>query len=94
MTENKKNAFSIRDITLAATLLTLKFNIVSVDYQIEGERKTPIGYWGFEENEDLYNALRKYRDGELAVEPKAFMTNLKALKSETTNKFKNPHSEE
>ncbi len=93
MAENKNNFFSDRDITLAATLLTLKFNIVNVDYQIEGEKKNLIGYWSFERSEGLENALKKYINGEIVVEPKAFMANLKALKSETTNRYKNPHNE-
>ena len=84
--------FYTRDIYLASTLITLKFFMTNVDYQIEGDKKKPIGYFGFEETPDLKRAISEYRQGQLAVEPRAFITNMRALQSEINNEYKSPHS--
>jgi len=90
MTEKTKdNFYSTRDIELAATLLTLKFPMTNIDYQIEGDKL--VGYFGFEENEDLYKTIKKYREDDIVVEPKSNFSNLKYLKSETNNSRRNPH---
>jgi len=83
--------FSTRDIYLAATLITLKFYSTGIDYQIEGDKNLPIGYFKFEDTTELREAKSKYMQGLLSVEPKLFVTNLKSLKSEIVNIFKNPH---
>lgn len=83
--------FSTRDIYLAATLVTLKFYLTGIDYQIEGDKNLPIGYFKFENNEEIQEAKSRYTQGLLLVEPKSFVTNLKSLKSEIVNIYKNPH---
>ena len=91
--ENKpdENIYSTRDLTTAATLVTLKFALVGIDYQIEGSKGNPVGYFKFEATEKLREALQKFTQSLLSVEPKLFMTNVHALKAEVTNAFKNPH---
>lgn len=84
--------FSTRDLYLAATLTTLKFFMIGIDYQIEGEKNRPIGFFKFNSTPALLDAKAKFNQGLLAVEPKAFVTNLNGLKSEVIGTFTNPHS--
>lgn len=82
-----------RDLYLAATLCTLKFQMIGIDYQIEGTgRKTPVGYFKFMNDERLQEAEKKFWAGQLAIEPRAFITSMRALKAEVTNAYKGPHS--
>ncbi len=83
--------FSTRDLYLAATLVTLKFALIGIDYQIEGTKPNPVGYFKFTQSESLRLSHQKYTQGMLSVEPKTFVTNMHSLKSEVTNVFKNPH---
>lgn len=85
------NIFSTRDLTLAATLITLKFEMTGIDYQIEGTKSNPVGYFKFKESPRLKEARQKYTQSLLSLEPKLFMTNIHSLKAEVTNAFKNPH---
>ena len=88
--EKEEKIFSTRDIYLATTLNTLKFSMMGIDYQAEqpmngrGQAKT-VGYFNFEDTKKLRDAEKLYRQGDLAVEPKLFITNLRALKAEITN---------
>ncbi len=86
------NIFSTRDLTQAATLITLKFPLIGIDYQIEGSKPQPVGYFKFEDTPRLKEARQKYTQSLLSVEPKLFMTNVHSLKAEVTNAFKNPHN--
>lgn len=88
----EKQLFSTRDIYLASTLITLKFYMISIDYQIEGDRNRPVGYFSFEDTAALKDAVQKYMQGLLSVEPKTFITNLHSLKSSVTNTYNNPHN--
>ena len=88
----KKEIFSTRDLYLAATLVTLKFFLTGVDFQYEGDKNQPIGYFKFEDTPQIQEAKAKFMQGLLSVEPKLFITNLKSLKSEVMNIQKNPHS--
>ncbi len=83
--------FSTRDLTLAATLVSLKFYLTGIDYQIEGDKNLPIGYFKFENTPAIQEAKSKFTQGLLSIEPKLFVTNLKSLKSEVINTYKNPH---
>ena len=92
--ENKENKnFSSRDIYLASTLITLKYEMVNVSYQVEGERRNPIGYFEFEKTEELENTVNDFWQGKVRVDPREFMTNMWGLKSMVTNVYKNPNSE-
>jgi len=92
-TENQKPPFSTRDLYLASTLVTLKFQLLGINYQIEGIKPRPIGYFDFENTPELCEARRKYNQGLVLVEPKMFISNLQSLKSEVVNMFQNPNSE-
>lgn len=87
----EKEIFSTRDLYLAATLVSLKFYLTGIDYQIEGDKNQPIGYFKFEDTPEIHEAKSRYTQGLLSVEPKSFITNLKSLKSEIVNIYKNPH---
>lgn len=87
------NFFVTRDLYLAAALLTLKFKKVGVDYQIEGERRMPVGYFKFERTVSINEAVYKFWNGDLAVEPRDYVTAIRSLKSEVTNTYKGPHSQ-
>ncbi len=87
----KNEIFSTRDLYLAATLVCLKFYLTGIDYQLEGDKSQPIGYFKFEDSPEIQEAKSKYTQGLLMVEPKTFVTNLKSLKSEIVNIYKNPH---
>jgi hypothetical protein len=84
--------FSTRDLYLAATLITLKFPLLGIDYQIEGTKQAPIGYFKFEDDKMLREARQKYTQSLLSVEPKLFVTNMHSLKAEVINAFKSPHN--
>lgn len=88
---HNEEIFSTRDLTMAATLVTLKFPMVGVDYQIDGTQANPVGYFKFEESQDLKDARQKYTQSLISVEPKMFVTNIRSLKAEVTNAFRNPH---
>ena len=90
----EKEIFSTRDLYLASTLVTLKFYLTGIDYQVEGDKNQPIGYFKFENTPAIQEAKAKYTQGLLSVEPKTFITNLKSLKSEIVNIYKNPHMAE
>ncbi len=77
--------FSTRDLPLAATLVTLKFFMLGVDYQLEGKKNSPVGYFKFEDTPALQEAKKKFTQGFIAVEPKIFVTNLHSLKAEVVN---------
>ena len=86
--------FSTRDIYLASTLITLKFMMIGIDYQIEGSKNRPIGFFKFENSPMLMDAKAKFSQGLLSVEPKTFVTNLNSLKAEVIGTFTNPHSQD
>jgi hypothetical protein len=77
--------YSTRDIYLASTLAVLGFEIVGVDCEIEGVKPRAIGYFKFEETDELSAARMKYTQGKALVEPRAFVQTMQSLKSETTN---------
>ena len=90
MPKKTDEIYSTRDIYLSATLLTLKFKTVGIDYQYEGERNKPVGYFQFEESPELQVAREKYWNKDLSVEPNEFMTNLRGLKAQINDRYKNP----
>lgn len=86
------NVFSTRDLTLAATLITLKFPLVGIDYQIIGTKNNPVGFFKFNDTPALREAQQKFMQSLLVVEPKLFMTNVHSLKADVTNAFTSPHT--
>lgn len=83
--------FSTRDIYLAATLVTMHFRLTGIDYQIEGVKSKPIGYFKFEDTPDLHKTRSEYNQSLLLVEPKLFISNLQSLKAEVMNMMNNPN---
>lgn len=83
--------FSTKDLYLSSTLVTLKFFMTGIDYQIEGDKNRPVGYFKFQNSPELVEAKNKYIQGLLQVEPKAFITNMHSLKAEVENMYKNPN---
>lgn len=90
--EVEKTVFSTRDMSLASTLVTLQCYMIGVDYQQEGDMNRPVGYFNFEDTSELRDIESKYWRGELLVEPRTFVTNLRSLKARVTNMYKNPNS--
>lgn len=90
-TQNEE-IFSTRDLTLAAVLITLKFPMTGLDFQIEGVKSQPVGYFIFENSAALRSARQKFSQSMLSVEPKLLVTNIHSLKAEVVNAFKNPHN--
>jgi hypothetical protein len=84
--------FSTRDISLAATLLTLKFKMVGLDMQYEGTVSRPVGYFLFQRTEDVLETEKKYWARSLAIEPMLYQTHLKSLKAQVMNVYKSPQS--
>ena len=81
-----------RDIYFAAALLTLRFNLKNIDFEISGPRKQLTGFFNFEKSSQLDKARENFLNRELAVEPILFVSNLRGLKSRLTNAYKNPHT--
>jgi hypothetical protein len=92
MAEEENQLFSTRDIYLASTLVTLRFRLMGIDYQHEGIKPKPIGYFKFEDTPLLHETRSKYNQSLLLVEPKLFISNLQSLKAEVVNMFQNPNS--
>lgn len=92
MDPDEKPPFMTRDLYLASTLVTLHFPLLGIDYQIEGIKPKPIGYFKFEDSPQLHATRNDYNQSLLLVEPKLFISNLQSLKAEVVNMFQNPNS--
>ena len=92
MDEPERQPFMTRDLYLASTLVTLHFPLLGIDYQIEGIKPKPIGYFKFEDSPQLHATRNDYNQSMLLVEPKLFISNLQSLKAEVVNMFNNPNS--
>lgn len=88
-TNSEKELFSTRDIYLAATLITLKFELIATDYEFEGVKTMAVGYFKFEDTPALRDARSKYNQSQLLVEPKMFINNLQSLKADVVNTARN-----
>ena len=86
------NIFSTRDLNLAAVLMTLHFPLLGIDYQIEGMKSRPIGYFKFEKSPAIEDAKRKYLQSIIMVVPQSYDQAKEALKSEVINVRMSPHT--
>lgn len=77
--------YQTRDIYLAATLITLRFPMIGINFQIEGTKPHPIGYFVFEQSEALNAAITEFWQGNIVIEPRTFITNMKGLKTQINN---------
>lgn len=84
--------FSTRDLTLAASLMSVGFKLAGINYQIEGMHPKQIGYFYFLETEMLSEGVGKYLKEELLVEPRKFANNIRTLKAEVVGTYKNPNN--
>lgn len=84
--------FSTRDLNLAAVLMTLRFPLLGIDYQVEGTKSRPVGYFKFEATSAIEDAKRKYLQSMIMVVPQSYDQAKEALKSEVCNIKLNPHS--
>ena len=89
----KDEIFSTRDIYLASTLITLGFKINGIDFQVEGMKGLPVGYFLFPATHDLFAAEAKYWQGDIAIDPRVFITNMKGLKAQVNNVYKSPRND-
>lgn len=86
------NIFSTRDLSLASTLMCLRFPLMGIDYQIEGMRSRPIGYFKFERTPAIEDAKKRYLQSMLMVVPQSYDQAKEALKAEVINYRLNPVS--
>jgi len=90
--KKENSVYTTRDLYLGATLITLGFKIIGVDFQVEGNRSLPVGYFNFENSKELQEAEQAYWRGAIAIDPRIFITNMKGLKSQVNNVYKSPFS--
>ena len=90
--DNKDNeVYSTKDLLTAAAFVMLKFKIQGVDYQIEGYKRRPVGFFKFDNSKELREAEYKLAHRDLAFEPLGFMATYHHLKSWVENSYNNPH---
>lgn len=90
--EGQTRIFSTRDLNMAAVLMTLRFPLLGIDYQIEGTKSRPIGYFKFEQSPAIEDAKRRYLQSTIMVVPQSYDQAKEALKSEVCNFRLNPNS--
>ena len=84
------STYMVKDLYLAAALLSLKFNIIEMNIQYEGKVPHPIGYFTFENSADMVAAVNMYLNREMRVEPIEYFTNVHSLKSQVMTAAKSP----
>ena len=87
------SVFSTRDLGLAASLISTKHYMVGVDYQVEGINQRLVGYFNFEDTEELRKTERDYMQHRLSVEPQQFLANIRGLKAQVNSVYKNPKTD-
>lgn len=87
---NDIKAFTTRDLYLASVLVLNKYEMLPITFQIEGSRT--VGYFSFPESEELKEVARKFSQGLLTVEPRAYITAMRSIKSLISNFTKSPFS--
>ena len=90
--KKENNLYSTRELNLAVVLITLHYEMSGIDYQIEGLKRNPVGYFQFEDSTELQDTVKKYWSRDLSVEPQQFMNNFRGLKAQINNFYKNPHN--
>ena len=79
-----EETYSTRQLGEAAALVTLGFPVVSIDF--EYDRSNVVGYFYFEQSEELDEAVKACLNKEVRVEYNEFLSNLKSLKSQVANR--------
>jgi len=78
-------SFTTRDLYLSSVLVTLKFPLLKVDIQMEGQHQNAVGYFTFEKTEDLKHIESRYLHNDLLVEPRNYVAIMRNLKDQVTN---------
>jgi len=91
MQNEKPKMFVSKDITLVATLITLEFRVESTDFQYEGDKPRPVGYFTFKETPQLLKAKDDFWQKRLSVEPISFMTTIRSIKAQLASVYKAPY---
>lgn len=84
--------YSTRDITLATTLSLNGFEMINIDFQFEGDQTRPVGYFAYEDTEELKQFEKDFYAKKKLVEPLGFSSTLRGIKSQLNNEYKGPHS--
>lgn len=82
--------YTTRDLYLASTIMALGGNLLNTTFQIEGSKSLAVGYFSFPDSPELQETIRKYNAGDLLVEPKSFIVQMRSLKATISNFQKNP----
>lgn len=90
--ENNIKLFETSDFTLSATLIYLKFEMKNMNYQVEGSNPRPVAYFQFEDTPELEDAINKFWNKKLAVEPRDYGDNIRGLKAQIKSYYKGPSS--
>lgn len=85
MTNSDSAVYKTRDLALAATLVTLKFPLLSIDVQMEGKRQMPVGYFIFTNSQSLKETEETFIREDIMVGAKALINNMKNLKAQVVN---------
>ena len=70
----------VSDLGLASTLLTMGYEIVSMEEETDAKNR-PRKVFNFRDSEELQDNIQKYWNGELRLEPQKLITALRKLKS-------------
>lgn len=82
--------FSTRDLGLAATLMSHGFQAVGIDFQFEGNKRTAVGYWSFEDVPEMRRIEQDFWSGSVRLEPRTFLVNMRSLKSQVVGAERAP----
>jgi len=90
--------YIIKDLYLAAALLSIKLPILEMNIQYESKKhyrsgvleSVPIGYFTFENSPELTTAVNMYLNREMRLEPIEYFVNVRSLKSQITTATKSP----
>jgi len=94
MSQNENEFYATQDIYVAATLITIGYYMETVDYKIDERKKIPVGIFKFKMTPELKEVEKKYLQDLIKVEPKTFINNLRGLKANTANVYKNPSTDD
>jgi hypothetical protein len=75
------NTFSTRELVLAAALSSLGQTVLNLDVAYEGSKNNPVGFFIFQDSEELQELVRQIRTKKALVEPHAFQNSIRSLKS-------------
>lgn len=80
----KDKTYSTRQLGEASALVTLGFPVIAIDF--EYDRNNVIGFFFFQDSEELQEAVRKCLNRETRLEYNDFLSNLRSLKSQVSNR--------